>query len=285
MTIPSQQLEVWSHIGAITASKTTYHSIRKCVETHTFTEGVKYDIYLQGSYGNSTNIRGDSDVDVVTELTSSFKPKTSALNDDERTIFSKKYKDSTYFLPDFKKEVVTSLKNYYDENKISIGNKAIKLEGYSGRLNADIIIAIKYRYFWHVYENQNDSYAEGIAFQDKNGVWKAIIKSSHNGMEKEAVATIRQTYSKFSMILKTDESTSQTTMASFKLGNPIHRTLIYTYLCKPLSTSSTSMNIHEGTGSLEILKGDEEMRGYYYSGRGRQNYGDIKLKKEVTTKT
>lgn len=120
---------------------------------------------------------------------------------------------------------------------------------------------------------------------DMNGVWKAIIKSSHNGMEKEAIATIRQTYSKFSMILKTDESTSQTTMASFKLGNPIDRTLTYTYLCKPLSTSPTSMNIHEGTGSLEILKGDEEMRGYYYSGRGRQNYGDITLKKEVTTKT
>ena len=186
MTIPSNQLEVWAHIGAVAASKTTYHSIRNCVENHTFPEGVKYDIYLQGSYGNSTNIRGDSDVDVITELTSSFKPQISALNDDERTIFSKKYNDSTYVLSDFRKEVVDSLKSCYDEHKISTGNKAIKLEGYSGRLNADIIIAIKYKYFWHVYEKKNDSYAEGIAFQDKNGVWIHSYPKRHyeNGVKK-----------------------------------------------------------------------------------------------------
>ena len=118
-----------------------------------------------------------------------------------------------------------------------------------------------------------------------NGVWKATIKSSHDGTEKEAVATICQSYSKFSMILKTDESISQTTIASFELNNPIHRTLTYTYLCKPLPTSQTSMNIHEGTGNLEILQGDVEMRGYYYSGRGRQNYGEINLKKALRTST
>jgi hypothetical protein len=186
MTIPSQQLEVWSHIGAITASKNTYHSIKNCLENHTFPEGVKYDIYLQGSYGNSTNIRGDSDVDVVTELMSSFQPKITALTDDEQAIFSKKYKDATFFLSDFKKEVLISLKNYYDENRITEGNKAIKVEGYSGRLNADIIVAINYRYFWHVYENQPDSYAEGIAFQDKNGVWIHSYPKKHyeNGVKK-----------------------------------------------------------------------------------------------------
>jgi len=112
-----------------------------------------------------------------------------------------------------------------------------------------------------------------------NGAWKATIRSSHDGIEKEAVATICQSYSKFSMILKTDESVSQTTMASFELSNPIHRTLTYTYLCKPLPTSSTSMDIHEGTGILEILEEDVEMKGYYYSGRGRQNYGEINFKK------
>ena len=40
------------------------------------------------------------------------------------------------------------------------------------------------------------------------------------------------------------------------------------------------MNIHEGTANLEILKNDTELKGYYYSGRGRQNFGEILLKKE-----
>jgi hypothetical protein len=116
-----------------------------------------------------------------------------------------------------------------------------------------------------------------------NGTWKATIKSSHEDKDKEAIATICQNYSKFSMILKTDESTSQTTMASFELGNPIRRTLTYTYICKPLPASPASMEIHEGTGNLEIVKGDEEMSGYYYSGRGRRNYGEIHLKKQGKT--
>lgn len=113
-----------------------------------------------------------------------------------------------------------------------------------------------------------------------NGTWKATIRSSHDDTEKEAEATIRQSYWKFSMILKTDESVSKTTMASFELNNPIHRTLTYTYLSKPLPTSPPSMNIHEGTGNLEILQGDARMKGYYYSGRGRQNYGEISLERE-----
>ena len=186
MAITSQQLEDWSNIGANTTSKNTYHSIKNCVENHSFPELMKYDIYLQGSYANSTNIRGDSDVDLVVELTSVFQPDKSSLNTTELNIFSQKYKDSTYYLSDFKNEVLASLKNHYDENKISVGNKAIKLQGCSGRLNADIIVAIKYRYFLHVYQNTTDSYVEGIAFKDKNGVWIYSYPKHHreNGEKK-----------------------------------------------------------------------------------------------------
>jgi hypothetical protein len=115
-----------------------------------------------------------------------------------------------------------------------------------------------------------------------NGKWSAVIKTSYDKSEKNAAAVIVQSYSKISMVLKTDESTSKTTMAHFELSNPIHRTFTYSYLCKPLPTSAESMNIHEGTGNLEILEGDRELKGYYYSGRGRQNFGDIFLKKEET---
>lgn len=113
-----------------------------------------------------------------------------------------------------------------------------------------------------------------------NGKWTAVIKSSFNNTQKEACVTICQSYSKFSMILKTNESTSETNMAAFQLNNPIKRTLTYTYLSKPLSTSVPSLNIHEGTGNFEILEGDKEMTGYYYSGRGRQNFGEITLKRD-----
>ncbi|MFZ7137883.1 MAG: hypothetical protein ACOWW1_05645 [archaeon] len=117
---------------------------------------------------------------------------------------------------------------------------------------------------------------------DLNGVWTVNILSSHNdGVQKQAEATISQTFSKFCMVIKTDESVSQTTMAAIELENPIFRTITYTYICKPLANSKPTMNIHEGTGRLEILEGDTKLKGYYYSGRGRQNFGDIDLQKET----
>jgi hypothetical protein len=115
-----------------------------------------------------------------------------------------------------------------------------------------------------------------------DGSWKATIKSSFKGTQKEADVTICQSYSKFSMVLKTDESTSTTMMAAFGIANPIMRTLTHTYLSKPFSPLP-SLNIHEGTCNLEILDGDKEMKGYYYSGRGRQNFGEISLTKVTTT--
>ena len=42
-----------------------------------------YVSYLQGSYRNDTNIRGDSDVDLVLELNSVFKHDASVLSEYE----------------------------------------------------------------------------------------------------------------------------------------------------------------------------------------------------------
>jgi len=199
MGIPLEQLEIWSHIGSIIASKNTYNSIKTCVDNHKFPLGTEYDVYLQGSYGNSTNIRGDSDVDVVIELTSSFKPNISKLTTEEKELFSKKYLDSTYSLSNFRNEVVDCLRNYYDNSKITQGNKSLKIEGYSGRLNADIVIATKYRFFFNVYEDKEDRYVEGIAFQNRLGSWIYSYPKIHyeNGVKK-----MRLTNTQFKSIIR-----------------------------------------------------------------------------------
>jgi len=186
MSIPETQLEIWSHQGAIQSARITHQSVRNCINNHNFPNGVQFSIYLQGSYKNSTNIYANSDVDIVVELTSSFQPDKTKLTDEEKEIFNTKYHDATYSLGDFRADVMKALKNYYDTDKIVEGNKAIKLEGYSGRLNADIIIAIRYRYFWHVYENRDDESTIGIAFQTKNNVWIYSYPKQHyeNGVKK-----------------------------------------------------------------------------------------------------
>jgi len=41
----------------------------------------KWDIFLQGSYKNDTNLRRDSDVNVVVRLATRLRPRVAALSD------------------------------------------------------------------------------------------------------------------------------------------------------------------------------------------------------------
>ena len=70
MPIPHSQLETWSKQGPIISSSNTYQSIKNALEysSSPILDRIKsgeIKIYLQGSYANATNIRGDSDVDIV----------------------------------------------------------------------------------------------------------------------------------------------------------------------------------------------------------------------------
>ena len=73
MAIPATQLETWSHQGAVAQSRDTYATIRRALNS----DGAQYHgsdckIFLQGSYGNDTNVYAESDVDMVICLRSTF---------------------------------------------------------------------------------------------------------------------------------------------------------------------------------------------------------------------
>jgi hypothetical protein len=66
LAIPESQLETWSHQGAIVGSRTTYATIKNLLESAaTPYAGKLFKVFLQGSYGNDTNIFTESDVDIV----------------------------------------------------------------------------------------------------------------------------------------------------------------------------------------------------------------------------
>lgn len=117
---------------------------------------------------------------------------------------------------------------------------------------------------------------------DLNGKWDTKIYTSFDDSVKNAETEIAHNYSSFSMILKTDESKSSTTSAIFNLKDSINRTISYSYLSRPITLTSDTMNIHEGTAVLEISKDTKKLKGYYYSGRGRSTYGKIILEKAVS---
>ena len=79
MPIAESTLSRWSHHRAGTAFKQAHVPIREALDTYSWPSDVRYQVFLQGSYKNDTNLGGDSDVDVVVRLGSKLKPRVADL--------------------------------------------------------------------------------------------------------------------------------------------------------------------------------------------------------------
>jgi len=161
MSIPESQLEIWAHQGAVTTAKLTKDSIKSALDSYNcWPDNINYDLYLQGSYKNNTNIWGDMDVDIILQLNNSF---CSNLNEEQNKLLG--IVNASYFLTDFKKDVLSALQKYYGLNNLAIGNKTIKLKEDGSRLSADILVCLQYRNY---FELNYSTYIEGIFFWTRN---------------------------------------------------------------------------------------------------------------------
>ena len=80
MPIPDSILSSWSRHYSGEAPKQAHESIRKAIAKYKgWAEKPKYGIFLQGSYKNDTNLRHDSDVDVVVQLAARLRPRMAAI--------------------------------------------------------------------------------------------------------------------------------------------------------------------------------------------------------------
>lgn len=80
MPIPESTLARWSHHQAATAFKQAHVPIREALAAHKGLSQYKYEVFLQGSYKNDTNLGGDSDVDVVVRLNHRLRPRMAELS-------------------------------------------------------------------------------------------------------------------------------------------------------------------------------------------------------------
>ena len=159
MAIPESQLETWSNRGATVGSANTHKSIRIALNQHNWPQGMNHEAYLQGSYANYTNIRGNSDVDLVVESSSVFY---SNLSQDEKQHLG--LTGGSYAFAAFRNEVIEALISYYGPNLVDYSSqKSIKIAASSNRLVADVIPCIQYRWY-----HQLSVIAEGITFWTQN---------------------------------------------------------------------------------------------------------------------
>ena len=171
MAITEAQLVTWSHQGAVTQSKETYGTVRRALES----DRVRYtsrefNIFLQGSYGNDTNVYTESDVDVVIRLDATFHYGLDDLNSAEKAAFHSAHPGSaTYTHALFKAHVIAALEAAFPR-AVTPGNKSIKIAASGNRRSADVVAACQYRRYYSFPSTSGASYAKGICFFKPDGI-------------------------------------------------------------------------------------------------------------------
>lgn len=180
MAISEDQLETWSHQGSVQQSAATYQSIKKVLEDPDAPFANRsFNVFLQGSYGNDTNVWSESDVDVAICLTSVFYSDIDELGADEKERYEGNRIPAEYSIKQFKDEVTTWLRQNFG-NGVTPGNKAIAVPGNNSRRNADVLACAEHRRYFSYPTVGQPGFHEGICFWTSRG--DKIINYPHQHM-------------------------------------------------------------------------------------------------------
>ena len=143
MPIPESTLALWSHHRSAKASKQAHVSVRKALAAQHRPSEVAYEVFLQGSYKNGTNLSRDSDVDLVVRLPYELKPRLVALTgqqlqgDADHEAAHERWRS-------FRRLALRAMKERYGDAAKS-GRKTIKLEKGELHADADLVVTLSYR--------------------------------------------------------------------------------------------------------------------------------------------
>jgi len=168
MPIPESQLETWAHQGSVIQSATTYGAVRSALEAAHNNIGKPFEVFLQGSYGNDTNIYSESDVDVVTHYTGAFFHDLSLLPTDQQSAFRDVFLNGAYTFAKFRSDVEAALCEAFGVS-VRPDTKAIKVCANGARRNADVIPAFSFRRYFTFRGLQDQEFVEGISFYTTSG--------------------------------------------------------------------------------------------------------------------
>lgn len=204
MAVSDSQLETWAGSPSSAKLQFTHEQIRKALDQSIALRTRQYDIYLQGSYANSTNIRGDSDVDVVIQLNSTFNHDISKLSADETRLFHQTYPNATYRWTDFRSDVIKALEIYFP-GQVLPRKKSVKVAGDNNRVAADVVPALQHRQYNSFQTWKRDDFVEGMKFwtlPDNKEITNYPKPHKNNGENKNAEHRTNENYKKVVRIFK-----------------------------------------------------------------------------------
>ncbi|MGB8543112.1 MAG: nucleotidyltransferase [Candidatus Acidiferrales bacterium] len=179
--IPLAQLITWSSQGAIATSRDTYATVKAALEdaNANYTDW-NFKVFLQGSYGNDTNIWAESDVDVVIRYDGAYYHDIEERPLDEKMAYYAAFPNKgTYSYADFKEHARLALVSAF-EKSVKPGTKAIRIEASGSRRKADVIVAFQYRRYYKFKSIYDENHVTGMCFYLSDGTQVANYPNQHS---------------------------------------------------------------------------------------------------------
>jgi hypothetical protein len=172
MSISEAQLDTWAKPGNQVQSANTYGIIKPVIESNVSPfSGRNISSYLQGSYGNDTNVYGfEADVDIVLQSGAVHYPDLRKLTPEEKALYEQGRAGASYSVEQFKTDVTGWLQKQFP-NQVVPGDKAITIKGTENRRKADVLACCDYyRFFkFHGFGDARTRIEKGVCFKLSDG--------------------------------------------------------------------------------------------------------------------
>jgi hypothetical protein len=193
VTLSREDIEKWSERPPSFFPEWTKNVLEGALADAPQLRKCSFETYVQGSYANETNIRANSDVDLVVQMQLPFEEELQNLDGAGRNRFWEKYDHASYRWPRFRADVLARLGERFF---IRVGSKCVNIKHFDSplRIPADIVPAIEYRKYHGFSSSGAEKYTEGIFFRNKK-TGRSIVsypkQHLRNGRQKD-IRTNRQ---------------------------------------------------------------------------------------------
>jgi len=181
MNFSEQQLITWSKPVSTSEDQKCQNAIDRVTAALKAKFGDRVSIFLQGSYRNNTNVRQNSDVDIVMRYDNAYYPDLQRLSSDDRVIYNAERKSAGYDFDELKADTQAALTAVFSSD-VERKNKCIQVMGNTYRITADVIPCFVLKRF----QTLQSIEAEGVKFYSDDNKEIISFPNQHyfNGTSK-----------------------------------------------------------------------------------------------------
>jgi len=189
-----RKLNEWSKPASNTEEEKCENAIRMirgALNNSDKLKNLEIKLIPKGSYHNNTNVRLTSDVDIAVRLTDTFFQyyPNGKTHEDFGNI------QSNYSFKDYRRDVEEALINKFNSWNIDSGDKAIRINSNTYRVDADVVPCFEYRRY-----HEDGTYELGTSFiTQKSSIMVINYPEQHytNGVQKNNV-----TYRRYKRVVR-----------------------------------------------------------------------------------